>query len=76
LIGDLNAKVERENISKPPIGKENLYEISNDNGVREVKLAMSKNIIAKGTLFSHLNIHKYIWTSPDAKTQIRLITLW
>jgi hypothetical protein len=34
LLGDLNAKVGREDISKPTIGKKSLHEISNDNGVR------------------------------------------
>jgi hypothetical protein len=33
LLGDFNAKVGRENIFKPSIGNERLYEISNDNGV-------------------------------------------
>jgi exonuclease III len=35
LLGDLNAKVGREDIFKPTIGNESLHEISNDNGVRE-----------------------------------------
>jgi hypothetical protein len=34
LLGDFNAKVGRENVFKPTIGNENLYEMSNDNGVR------------------------------------------
>jgi hypothetical protein len=34
LLGDFNAKVGREDISKPTIGKESLHEISNDNRVR------------------------------------------
>jgi exonuclease III len=38
VFGDLNAKVERENIFKPTIGNESLHEESNDNGVRIVKL--------------------------------------
>jgi hypothetical protein len=33
LLGDLNAKAEREDILKRKIGKVNSYEISNDNGV-------------------------------------------
>jgi hypothetical protein len=33
LLGDFNAKVGREDIFKPKIGNESLYEISNDNGV-------------------------------------------
>jgi hypothetical protein len=35
-LGDLNAKVGREDIFEPTIGNESLYEIRNDNGVRVV----------------------------------------
>ena len=63
LLGDFNAKVERENIFQPTIGNE-----SNDNGIRLVNFATSKNLIAKCTKFPHRNIHKYTWTSPDGIT--------
>jgi hypothetical protein len=43
LLGDFHAKVGREDIFKPTIGIENLHDISNDNGVRVVKFATSKN---------------------------------
>jgi hypothetical protein len=43
LLEDLNAKVGREDIFKTTIGNESLHEISNDNGVRVVNLATSKN---------------------------------
>jgi hypothetical protein len=33
LLGDVNAKVWRENIFKLPIRNESLHEISNDNGL-------------------------------------------
>jgi hypothetical protein len=42
LLGDLNAKVGRENICKRTIGNESLHEISNDNGVRVVNFANLK----------------------------------
>ena len=42
LLGDFNAKVERENIFKPTIGNESLHEDSNDNGVKIVNFATSK----------------------------------
>jgi hypothetical protein len=44
LFGDFNARVGREDIFKPIIGNESLYEISNDNGVRVVNFATSKNL--------------------------------
>jgi hypothetical protein len=59
LLGDLNAKVGREDIFKPTIGNESLHEISNDNGGRLVNFATSKNLAVKSTMFPHRNIHKF-----------------
>jgi hypothetical protein len=55
LLGDLNAKVGREDVFKPTIGNENLHEISNDNGITVVNFATSKNLIVKSTMFPHRN---------------------
>jgi len=41
LLGDSNAKEERENIFKPTIGNARLHQDSNDNGVRIVYFATS-----------------------------------
>jgi hypothetical protein len=41
LLGDFNAKVEREDIFKQIIGNESLHEGNNDNGVRVVNFATS-----------------------------------
>ena len=68
LLGDFNAKVGREIIFKPTIGQESLHQDSNDNGVRLVNFATSKNLVVKSTMFRHRNTHKYTWTSPDDKT--------
>jgi hypothetical protein len=68
LLGDFNAKVGREDIYKPTIGNESSHEISNDNGVRVVNLATSKNLVVKSNIFPHCSIHKYTWTSPDVQT--------
>jgi hypothetical protein len=38
LLGDFNAEVGREDIFKPTITNEGLYEISNDHGVKSSKL--------------------------------------
>ena len=69
LLGDFNAKAGRENIFKPTIGQDSLHQDSNDNGVRLVNFATSKNLVVKSMMFPHRNIHKYTWTSPDGKTQ-------
>jgi hypothetical protein len=68
LLGNFSAKVGREDIFKPTIENESLHEISNDNGVKLVKFATSKNLRIKSTMFLHHSIHKYTWTSPDGKT--------
>jgi len=68
LLGDFNAKVGRENIFKPTIGNESLHQDSNDNGVRLVNFATSKNVVVKSTIFPHRNIYTYTRTSPDGKT--------
>jgi hypothetical protein len=47
LLGDFNAKVDREDIFKLTIGNESSHEISNDNGVRVVNFATSKNLVVK-----------------------------
>ena len=57
-----------ENILKTTIGNESLHQDSNDNGVRMVNFATSKNLVVKSTMFPQRDIHKYTWTSPDGKT--------
>jgi hypothetical protein len=51
LLGDFNAKVDREDIFKLTIGNESSHEISNDNGVRVVNFATSKILVVKSTMF-------------------------
>jgi hypothetical protein len=68
LLGDINAKVGREDIFKSIIGNESLHETSNDNGIRVVNFATSRNLIVKSTMFPHHDIHKHSWTSPDGVT--------
>jgi hypothetical protein len=44
VLGDFNAKVGKEDIFKLTIWNESLHEIINDNGVRLVNVATSKNL--------------------------------
>jgi len=53
LLGDFNANVGKENIFKPAIRNESLHQESNDNGVRIVNFATSKNLVVKSTMFPH-----------------------
>jgi len=66
-LGDFNEKLGREKIFKQTIRNESLRQDSNDNGVRIVNVATSKNVI-KSTMFLHRNFHKYSWNSPVGKT--------
>jgi len=45
LLGDFISKVGRENIFKLTIGNESLCQVSNDNAVRIVNFATSKNLV-------------------------------
>jgi hypothetical protein len=49
FLRDFSSRVGREDIFKPTIGNESLHEISNDNGVRVVNFATSKNLIVRST---------------------------
>ena len=53
LLGDFKEKVGRENIFKLTIGNESLHDVSNDNGVRIVNFATSKNLVVRSTMFLH-----------------------
>jgi hypothetical protein len=68
LLGGFNAKVGREDIFNPTTANGSLLEISNDNAIRTVNFATSKNLTVKSTMFPHRNMHKFTWTSPDGKT--------
>jgi hypothetical protein len=68
LLGDFNPKVGGKNIFKPTIGNESLHQVTNDNGVRIVNFATTKNLIFKNIMFQHRNIHIYTCTSAGEKT--------
>jgi hypothetical protein len=53
LLGDFNAKLVTEDIFKPATRNVSLHEDSNDNGVRVVNFATSKNQLVKGMMFLH-----------------------
>jgi hypothetical protein len=67
-LEDFNAQLVKDDVLIPKVGKETLHDSSNDNHVRVVNFATSKNLAAKSTTFLHSNIHKYMWSSPDVET--------
>jgi exonuclease III len=60
LLGDLTAKVGREDIFEPTIEIESLHKISNDNGVTVVNFVTSRNLIFKSMMFPYRNIHNLL----------------
>jgi hypothetical protein len=72
LLENFTDEVDREDILKLTIGSENLHEISHANGVKVANFATSKNLTVKSIMFSHLNIHKFAWISPDGKIHCQI----
>ena len=68
ILGDLNAKIGQEEVYRPIIGKYSVHTLSNDNGIRLIDFACSKNMVVASTLFNHTDIHKMTWRSPDGPT--------
>ena len=70
LVGDFNAKVGREGIFGPTVGKHSLHEKTSDNGYPGlVSFAAAQNMVISSTRFQHRNIHTVTWESPDLNTK-------
>lgn len=69
VLGDLNAKIGREPVFKHYTGSHSLHENTNDNGLRVIELAASKNLVVASTRFPRKDIHKATWVSPDGATR-------
>jgi len=69
LMGDLNAKIGKDNTGCEEImGRHGLGE-ENDNGERLKELCAGHNMVIGGSVFPHKRIHKATWISPDHKTE-------
>jgi hypothetical protein len=67
LLGDMKAQVGKENTYKTTIGKYSLHDRSNDNGIRLINFAISKNMVISSIRFPRKNIHKETWLSPGGR---------
>ena len=56
ILGDFNVKLGGEDIFKLTIWNKSLHQDCNDNGVRIVNFAISKNLAVESTIFPHRNI--------------------
>jgi hypothetical protein len=70
-LGNLNAKVGREDIFKLTIGNESLHKINNDTGVRVVNFVTYK-IFIKSAMLPRCDINKYTWTSPEGNVNSQM----
>jgi hypothetical protein len=71
LLGDFIAKVGIDDIFKLTIENESSRKISNDNAVRLVNFATSKNFV-KSTVFPHCDICKHTWSSPEGQAHYHI----
>ena len=67
IMGDLNAKVGKDNTDYERVMGKHGIGIRNDNGERLVEFCAMNNLVIGGTLFTHRDIHKLTWNSPNGR---------
>ena len=72
VIGDMNARIGREEMYKPVIGPNSLHTVTNNNGQRCINFAASRGMVVRSTFFPRKNIHKVTWTSPNQRTKTQI----
>ena len=67
-MGDMNAKIGQDNINGEKImGKHGAVGEMNENGELLVEFCEISELVVRGSLFPHKNVHKETWESPDKK---------
>ena len=77
LAGDLNAKIGSDNTNKEQVMGKHALGSMNNNGEHLTDFCLENDLVIGGSLFSHKDVHKYTWVSPDGRTknQIDHITI-
>jgi len=65
VLEDINAKVRKEEMYQPTIGRESFHNESNDNGTRLINFCMTNGLILSSTYFPRKNIYKQTWIAPN-----------
>ncbi|MCT5353384.1 endonuclease/exonuclease/phosphatase family protein [Pseudomonas aeruginosa] len=68
IMGDLNAKVGKNNLKNDTCGKFGLGDI-NERGKDFIEFCSTNNLVIANTLFQHHPRHLYTWFSPDKRTR-------
>ena len=71
LLGDFNAQVGKEEVYRSVIGKQSFHDVSNDNGLRMISLAVAQGMVVGSTLFPSKTIRKITHVGPD-KTESQI----
>jgi exonuclease III len=64
VIGDVNAKIGREQIYIPIIGKFSQHDTTSPNGEKLCSFAEGNNMVIASTYFKHKQIHQGTWKIP------------
>jgi exonuclease III len=64
VLGDVNAKLGKEDVCSEVSGKHTLHELSNRNGEMLLERVLGNNLAVMSTQF-HQKIHKGTWLDPD-----------
>ena len=65
IEGDLNAKVGKEEVYRPTIGKYSLHDLTNENGQRMIFFAAERDLVVRSTFFRHKSRHLATWEHPN-----------
>jgi len=68
IMGDMNAKLGKEEVFSQVIGRHSLHNSTNENGEMVVYHAINNDMFVISTNFQHKKIHIGTWTSPDHQT--------
>lgn len=69
VVGDMNAKIGREEEYRNVTGGKSKHSVTNGNGTRLVEFALENNMKIVSTMFDHKDIHKETWIAPNRKTK-------